>query len=184
MTFYAPRNEVVGGYTGFTMSLRLYTNHMSYDNLNCVSENLLKFYLLFTGEERRIPFIFDDFHFCRSRVIIHPLIERGLYCNHLVCPSVCPSVQTFVTDISASIGRNDFIPPLIERGLYCNQLVCSSVCPSIHTFVTDISAATGRNDLYLICGFGMVTCTVSPLSRFTAQLLPVYRVTYNFSCLP
>jgi hypothetical protein len=22
-----------------------------------------------TGEERRIPFIFDDFHFCRSRVI-------------------------------------------------------------------------------------------------------------------
>jgi hypothetical protein len=27
------------------------------------------------------------------------------------------------------------------------------------TFVTDISASTGRNDL--ICGFGMVTCTVS-----------------------
>ena len=40
-----------------------------------------------------------------------PLIERGLYCNHLVCPSVspsvCPSVHTFVTDISASTGRND-----------------------------------------------------------------------------
>jgi hypothetical protein len=30
---------------------------------------LLKLYQLFTGEERRIPFIFDDFHFCRSRVI-------------------------------------------------------------------------------------------------------------------
>jgi hypothetical protein len=29
--------------------------------------------------------------------------------------------------------------------------------------------------LYLICGFGMVTCTVSPLSRLTAHLLPVYR---------
>jgi hypothetical protein len=29
----------------------------------------------------------------------------------------------------------------------------------------------------LIYGFGMVTCTVSPLSRFTAHLLPVYRVT-------
>jgi hypothetical protein len=26
-------------------------------------------YQLFTGEERRIPYIFDDFHFCRSRVI-------------------------------------------------------------------------------------------------------------------
>jgi hypothetical protein len=36
--------------------------------------------------------------------------------------------------------------------------------------------------LYLICGFGMVTCTVSPLSRFTAHLLPVYCVTLNFSC--
>jgi hypothetical protein len=28
-----------------------------------------KIYQLFTGEERRIPFFFDDFHFCRSRVI-------------------------------------------------------------------------------------------------------------------
>jgi hypothetical protein len=27
------------------------------------------FYQLFTGEERRIHFFFDDFHFCRSRVI-------------------------------------------------------------------------------------------------------------------
>jgi hypothetical protein len=25
------------------------------------------------------------------------------------CPSVCPSVHTFVTDISVSTGRNDFI---------------------------------------------------------------------------
>jgi hypothetical protein len=31
--------------------------------------------------------------------------------------------------------------------------------------------------LYLIYGFGMMTCTVSPLSRFTAHLLPVYRLT-------
>jgi hypothetical protein len=35
--------------------------------------------------------------------------------------------------------------------------------------------------LYLIYGFGMVTCTVSPLSRFTAHLLPVYRATYHIS---
>jgi hypothetical protein len=31
--------------------------------------------------------------------------------------------------------------------------------------------------LYLIYGFDMVTCTVSPLSRFTAHLLPVYHAT-------
>jgi hypothetical protein len=40
---------------------------------------------------------------------IPPLVERGLYCNHLIRLSVHPSVHTFVTDISASTGRNDFI---------------------------------------------------------------------------
>jgi hypothetical protein len=34
--------------------------------------------------------------------------------------------------------------------------------------------------LYLIYGFCMVTCTVSPLSRFTAQLLPVYLIVRIF----
>ena len=42
---------------------------MSYDNLSTVSQSVLKFYHQITGEEKRIPFIFDDFHFCRSRVI-------------------------------------------------------------------------------------------------------------------
>jgi hypothetical protein len=42
---------------------------MSYDNLSSVSQNVLKFDQQLTGEEKRIPFIFDDFHFCRSSVI-------------------------------------------------------------------------------------------------------------------
>ena len=42
---------------------------MSYDNLSSVSQNVLNFYQQLTGEERRVPFILDDFHFCRSRVI-------------------------------------------------------------------------------------------------------------------
>jgi hypothetical protein len=42
---------------------------MSYDNLSSVSQNVLKFYQKLTGKERRIPFIFDDFYLCRSRVI-------------------------------------------------------------------------------------------------------------------
>jgi hypothetical protein len=49
---------------------------MSYDNLSSVSENVLKFYQQLTGEEMRIPFIFDDFHFCRSRVIVPTKNER------------------------------------------------------------------------------------------------------------
>jgi hypothetical protein len=39
---------------------------MSYDNLSSVSQIILKFYQQLTGEERRIPLIFDN---CRSRVI-------------------------------------------------------------------------------------------------------------------
>ena len=35
---------------------------MSYDNLSSVSQNVLNFYQQVTGEERRIPFIFEDFH--------------------------------------------------------------------------------------------------------------------------
>ena len=35
---------------------------MSYDNLSSVSHNVLKFYQQLTGEERKIPFIFDDIH--------------------------------------------------------------------------------------------------------------------------
>jgi hypothetical protein len=40
---------------------------------------LSKFYQLFTGEERRIPFIFDDFHFCRSRVIEPDMTDNGIF---------------------------------------------------------------------------------------------------------
>jgi hypothetical protein len=36
---------------------------MSYDNLSSISQNVLKFYQQLTGEERRIPFIFDIFTF-------------------------------------------------------------------------------------------------------------------------
>jgi hypothetical protein len=52
---------------------------MSYDNLSNISQNVLKFYQqLITSEERRIPFIFDDFHFCRSRVIGLDMTENRI----------------------------------------------------------------------------------------------------------
>ena len=104
--------------------------------------------------------------FDEGKHIIPPLIERGLYCNHLVClsvhPSVCPSVHTFVTDISASTGRYDFI---FDTWLWHGDLyhvspfqvyrTSTSCLPReleffmfavMKTFVTDISASTGRND--------------------------------------
>ena len=51
---------------------------MSYDNLNSVSQNVLKLYQQLTGEERRIPVIFDDFHFCRSSVIRLDMTENRI----------------------------------------------------------------------------------------------------------
>ena len=52
---------------------------MSYDNLSIVSQNVLKFYQQLTGEERRIPFIFDDFNFCRSKVIGLDMTEDRIF---------------------------------------------------------------------------------------------------------
>jgi hypothetical protein len=51
---------------------------MLYDNLSSVSQNVLKFYQQLIGEERRISFIFDDFHFCRSKVIGLDMTENGM----------------------------------------------------------------------------------------------------------
>jgi hypothetical protein len=52
---------------------------MSYDNLNSVSQNVLKLYQQLSGDERRIPFIFDDFHFCHSRVIGLDMTENRIF---------------------------------------------------------------------------------------------------------
>jgi hypothetical protein len=52
---------------------------MSYDNLSSNSQNVLKFYQQPTGEERRIPFIFDDFHFFRSRFIGLDMTENRIF---------------------------------------------------------------------------------------------------------
>ena len=80
-------------------------------------------------------------------VIIPPLIEWGLYCNHLVRPSVFPFVRP-----SVCLSVHPFVCPSIR--LSVRPSVCLSVHlsvrpfvrPSVHTFVTDISASTGRND--------------------------------------
>ena len=49
--------------------------------LSSVSQNVLKFHQQLTGEERRISFIFDRFHFCHSRVITLNMTEsRDVQC--------------------------------------------------------------------------------------------------------
>jgi hypothetical protein len=52
---------------------------MLYDNLSSVSQNVLKFYQQLIGEEGRISVIFDDFHFCCSRVIGLDMTEKRIF---------------------------------------------------------------------------------------------------------
>jgi hypothetical protein len=52
---------------------------MLYDNLSSVSQNVLKCHQQLIGEERRISFIFDDFHFCCSRVIGLDMTENRIF---------------------------------------------------------------------------------------------------------
>ena len=88
LLLYPPATQLQGGILvspcpsvcpSIRPSVCLQTNPMLYDNLSCVSQNLLKFYQQLTGEERRIPFIFDDFHFCRSRVIGLDMTENRIF---------------------------------------------------------------------------------------------------------
>ena len=56
---------------------------MLYDNLDSVSQNVLKFYQQLSGEESRSPFIFDDFHFCHSSVIGLDMTENMMFTLHV-----------------------------------------------------------------------------------------------------
>ena len=89
-----------------------------------------------------------------------------------ILQSPCPSVHTFIKDISASTGRNDFIFDLwlLHGDLYrvspfqvyhtsTSCLQCDLeffMFAVIKTCVTDISASTGRNylifDIWLLHG--------------------------------
>ena len=84
---------------------------MSYDNLCSVSLNVLKFYQQLTGEERRVPFNFDDFHFCRSRVIGLDMTENRIFtlCRMITWSSVSQKVLKFYQQLTSEERRIPFI---------------------------------------------------------------------------
>jgi hypothetical protein len=110
-------------------------------------------------------------------------------------------IKTFVTDISASTGRNDFIfdiwllhgelyrvSPFQVYRTFTSCLLCELeffMFAVIKTFVTDISASTGRNDfIFDIWLWHGDLYRVSPFhARFTAHLLPVYLIVRIFHCV-
>ena len=79
---------------------------MSYDNLSSVSQNVLKFYQQLTGEERRIHFIFDDFHFCRSRVIGLDMTENRIFtvCRMITWVVFLRMFRNFISSLPVKRG--------------------------------------------------------------------------------
>jgi hypothetical protein len=79
---------------------------MLYDNLSSVSQNGLKFYQQLTGEERRIPFIFDDFHFCRSRVIGLDMTKNRIFtlCCMITWVVFLRMVWNFISSLPVRTG--------------------------------------------------------------------------------
>jgi hypothetical protein len=84
---------------------------MSYDNLSCVSQNVLKIYQQLTGEERRISFIFDDFHFCRSRVIGLDMTENRMFtqCRMITWVVFLRMFWNLINSLSVKRGASLFI---------------------------------------------------------------------------
>ena len=96
------------------------------------------------------------------------------------CPSVCPSVHTFVTDISASTGRNDFmfdiwlwhgdlyrVSPFQVYRTSTSCLQCDLeffMFAVMKTLVTVIPASTGRNDFIFDIWLWHDDLTTRPMS--------------------
>jgi hypothetical protein len=97
-----------------------------------------------------------------ARIIFYTPTHRVGAILQSPCPSVRPSVHTFVTVISASTGRNDFIfdiwlwhgdlyrvSPFQVYRTSTSCLQCDLkffMFAVMKTFITVISASTGRND--------------------------------------
>jgi hypothetical protein len=79
---------------------------MSYDNLSSVSQNFLKFYQQLTSEERRIPFIFEDFHFCHSRVIGLDMTENRIctLCHMITWVVFLRMLWNFISSLPVNRG--------------------------------------------------------------------------------
>jgi hypothetical protein len=110
------------------------------------------------------------FHFFLYGSVKHDFHVKQIVCHYYtpthregaILQSPCPSVHTFVKDVSAATGRNDFIFDiwLWHSDLYrvspfqVNHTSTSCLLYDLEffmfsvmkTFVTDISASTGRND--------------------------------------
>ena len=85
---YTPHNEVVGGYTGFTMSICR--------QILCRMITWVVFFRIF----------FDDFHFCRSRVIGLDMTENRIFtlCRMITWVVFLRMFWNFITSLPVKRG--------------------------------------------------------------------------------
>jgi hypothetical protein len=108
----------------------------------------------------------------------------GLICTVRGCFRVIfyrPSNPSCFCAACLSVSKANYTPTRREGA------ILQSPCPFVRPFTLSLKMShllLEEMILFLIHDFGIVTCTMSPLSRLTTHLLPVYRATYNFSCLP
>jgi uncharacterized membrane protein (GlpM family) len=151
---------------------------MSYDNLSSVSQNGLKFYQQLTGEERRIHFIFDDFYFCRSRVIGLDMTENRIFtlCCMITWVVFLRMVWNFISNLTVKRGGSlsyltiftFAVPELFsvsQNGLkFYQQLTCAE--RRIHFIFDDFHFCHSRvigldmteNMIFTLCH--MISCVV------------------------
>jgi hypothetical protein len=102
------------------------------------------------------------------------------------CPLVCLSVHTFVTDISASTGRNDCTSTsclpcdlqMNEWGYSLHDVACNILFPLISQSQRDIFSINGRTKILKIIAQCDIKCIMTLQRRTVISVLNVSRYIY------
>jgi hypothetical protein len=127
------------------------------NNLSSVSHNDLKFYQQLTSEERRTPFIFDDLHFWRSRVIELDMTENRIFtlCRMITWVVFLRMFWNFIS--SLPVKRGGSLSFLV--GTICNVLVMEIGWTDVGSggYIL-LSCAHSNTSLFLSFIFGLLRC--------------------------
>ena len=144
---------------------------MSYDNLSSVSQNVLKFYQQLTDEERRIPFIFNDFHFCRSRVIGLDVTENRIFTLCLIITWVVflRMFWNFISSLPVKRGWSlSFLVETISK-VWVMEIGWTDVGSGGYILVSCAHSNTSLS-MYIYCfQYTGLTCLATNLSFFMLQ---------------
>jgi hypothetical protein len=135
---------------------------------------------MFAGEERRIPFIFDDFHFCRSRVIGLDMTENRIFtlCRMIIWVVFLRMFWNFISSLPVKRGGSlsfcvgtisnvlvmEIDWTVVRSGVYilvsCARSNTSLLCtihPMEYSFIWLLFSIHPWNTAWLVCYFSIHT---------------------------